>query len=265
MFVKQGEEMSTSREMKADVPQGSVLGLLLYTLYTSDLPETEFVTTATFADDTAILGISEGNNVASDIVQTHLGKIQSWLEKWRIKTNIRKGVHTTFTMRKGNCPPVTLNNEIVPERDDVKYLGLYLDRRLTWKKHLTTKRDELSLKHRKLNWMIGRRSKLSLYNKLLVYKIIRIELWGTASKSNREKIQRFQNKCLRAIANAGWYHRNYEIHDYLQVNSVEDEIKRRSASYQNRLHEHQNNLALELLDNSTTTRRLKRTHVLDLN
>lgn len=225
-----------------------------------------------FADDTAILGISENNNVASDIVQTHLGKIQSWLEKRRIKTNIRKGVHTTFTMRKGKCPPVTLNNEIVPERDDVKYLGLHLDRKLTWKKHLTTKRDELNLKHRKLNWIIGRRSKLSLYNKLLVYKIILkpvwtygIELWGTASKSNREKIQRFQNKCLRAIANAGWYHRNYEIHDYLQVNSVEEEIKRRSASQLNRLYEHQNNLALELIDNSTTTRRLKRTHVLDLN
>jgi hypothetical protein len=61
-------------------------------------------------------------------------------------------------------------------------------------------------------WIIGRKSKLSLENKLLIYKTILkpiwtygISLWGTASNSNIEIRQRFQNKFLRSIVNALWY------------------------------------------------------------
>lgn len=271
MYVKHQDECSSFKEIKAGVPQGSVIGPVLYTLYTSDLPETEHTTTATFADDTAILGISEDKDEASAKLQNQLNKTAEWLKKWRIKSNNRKGVHTTFTMRKNTCPAVTLNDEILPEKDEVKYLGLHLDRRLNWSKHLQMKRNELNLRLRKMNWLIGKRSPLTLQNKLLVYKSILkpvwtygIELWGIASKSNRLKIQRFQNRCLRMIVNAGWYHRNDEIHEYLEVGTVEEEIANRSEKYQQRLHKHQNTLALQLLDNGNTVRRLKRTQVLDL-
>jgi len=60
--------------------------------------------------------------------------------------------------------------------------------------------------------IIGRKSKLSLENKLLIYKtslkliwMYGIPLWGIASNSNIEILQRFQNKVLRSIANAAWY------------------------------------------------------------
>ncbi|KAI5745999.1 hypothetical protein M8J76_016194 [Diaphorina citri] len=106
---------------------------------------------------------------------------------------------------------------------------------------------------------------------LLVYKTILkpiwtygIQLWGTASKSNTEIIQRFQNKVLRVITNAPWYTRNSEVHDYLNIPLVEDEIKKFSSKYQDRLQGYFNHLAINLLDNSETVRRLKRQHILDL-
>jgi hypothetical protein len=52
---KQEEAYSTVKEIKAGVPQGSVLGPILYLLYTWDIPQEEDITTATYADDTAIL------------------------------------------------------------------------------------------------------------------------------------------------------------------------------------------------------------------
>jgi retron-type reverse transcriptase len=55
--VKQGDAYSELKEIKAEVPQGSVLGPVLYLLYTSDLPELGNSTVATFADDTAILAV----------------------------------------------------------------------------------------------------------------------------------------------------------------------------------------------------------------
>jgi len=56
------------------------------------------------------------------------------------------------------------------QTEEVKYLGIYLDRKLTWSKHISGKTKQLDLKPRKLHWIIGRKTQLSLENKLLVYK-----------------------------------------------------------------------------------------------
>jgi len=89
-----------------------------------------------------------------------------------MKAKEAKSVQVTFTLNKMTCPPVKLNNDHLPQADEVKYLGIHLDRRLTWRKHKTTKRKHLDLKLRNLYWIIGRKSQLSLENKLLVYKVI---------------------------------------------------------------------------------------------
>jgi len=82
-------------------------------------------------------------------------------------------------------------------------------RKLTWRKHITTKRKQLDLKLRRLYWIIGRKSQLSLENKLLVYKAILkpiwtygVQLWGSASNSNIDILERFQSKVLRIITDA---------------------------------------------------------------
>jgi len=84
-------------------------------------------------------------------------------------------------------------------------------RKLTWRKHITTKRKQLDLKLRRLYWIIGRKSQLSLENKLLVYKAILkpiwtygVQLWGSASNSNIDILERFQSKVLRIITDAPW-------------------------------------------------------------
>jgi hypothetical protein len=77
--------------------------------------------------------------------------------------------------------------------EDVKYLGLHLDRRLTWRKHIFTERKQLGMTLTKMQWLLGRKSKLSTSNNFLIYRAILkplwtygIQLWGTASTSNIE-------------------------------------------------------------------------------
>jgi len=170
--TKYREAYSSLRQILAGVPQGSVLGHLLYLIYTAHLPTLANSTTATFADDTAILTVHDDPAMAAHRLQIHLNKIQSWLKTWRMKANETKSVHVTFTLNKMTCPHVTLNNVHLPQADEVKYPGIHLDRRLTWHKHITTKRKQLDLKLRNLYWIIGRKSQLSFENKLLVYKVI---------------------------------------------------------------------------------------------
>ena len=87
---------------------GRVLGPILYTLFTADMPTKENVVIATYADDTALLATSKSTALAPDIVQTQLNVISNWLKNWNIKVNEEKSNHVTFSLKKGAVPPFIL-------------------------------------------------------------------------------------------------------------------------------------------------------------
>lgn len=269
--VKFQEVYTQLHKIEAGVPQGSVLSPVLYTLYTADIPVRADVTMATFADDTAILASHDDPRTASQLLQSELDDLSAWLKNWRVKVNENKSTHVTFTTRHDTCPPVSLNNVALPQSQEVKYLGMHLDRRLTWRSHLWNKRQSLNLKYRKLSWLLNKRSKLSTRNKLLVYKVVLkpvwtygIQLWGTTSNSNIDIIQRFQSKVIRNILEAPWYVTNEVLHKDTCTSTVREEITSFSHSYQAKLEAHPNHLAVNLMDNSESVYRLKRHSVLDL-
>lgn len=270
-YVRVGDENSVIRFIYAGVPQGSVLGPILYTIYTADMPTYEKTTIATYADDTAIIASDESPITASFYVQNELNLLQEWYEKWKITINTDKSNFISFTLRRKDCPSVFINNTQIPKSESVKYLGMHLDKRLTWKQHIKAKRKHLNILTKKLYWLLGHKSALNLRNKLLIYKAILkpvwsygIQLWGTTSNSNLEILQRYQSKTLRLIVNAPWFVSNKRIHKDLDIPLVIDEIKKFSTRYLKRLNNHSNILAISLLDETEEVKRLKRFHILDL-
>lgn len=264
------ENKSDNFPIKSGVPQGSVIGPLLYVLYTTDLPTNRETTMGTFADDTVILASDEDPVTASTTLQRYLDEIQTWLHKWKIKTNETKSVQVTFTLRRDQCPPVYLNNIQIPQSATTKYLGMHLDRTFTWKEHIVKKHKQIDLKIKDLYWLIGRKSKLTLENKLLLYKTIikpiwvyGIELWGCASKSNIAIIQRSQSKILRMITDAPWYVSNQTLHEDLKIPYVKDVIQEQSTKHHDKLENHTNMLLHPLLE-PHIERRLKRNWPADL-
>jgi hypothetical protein len=141
-----------------------------------------------------------------------------------MKVNGTKSVQVTFTLKKNMCPPVQLNKKQLTQPEEVKYLGIHLDRKLTWRKNISTKGKELDLKLRKMYWIIGGKSKLSLENKLLVYKAILkpiwtygVQLWGSVSNTNIDTLERFRSKVLRIMTDAPWYVSNVVINRDFKV------------------------------------------------
>jgi hypothetical protein len=151
-----------------------------------------------------------------------------------------------------------------PSADYVRYLGLHLDRKLTWHHHIFTKREQLGLTLTKMYWLLGRSLQLSLPNKLLLYKTILKPIWtygiqlrGTASTSNIEILERFQSKALRIIVDASWYMPNNRIRWDLQMPSVKEEICLYINQNSTRLTTHPNDQILTLME-IPGNRRLRR-------
>jgi len=175
------------------------------------------------------------------------------LKKWHMKVNEIKSVQVTFTLKKNTSSHVQLNNKQLTQPEEVKYLCIHLYRKLTWRKYISTKRKQLDLKQRKLYWIIGRKSQLSLENKQLVYKAILkpiwtygVQLWGSASNSNIQTLKRFQSKVLRIITEAPWYVPNAVIKRDLKVLPVRQEVHNYIVTYRQRLDDHPNGLAKSL-------------------
>jgi len=110
-------------------------------------------------------------------------------------------------------------------------------------------------------WLLDSKSQLSIENKLLFYKAILkpiwtygVQLWGTASNSNTEILQRFQNRYLRIIVSALWYITDDTL--YHDLNTLETRLK--DSARDTPMEEHPNILATNFMKEVETTRRLKR-------
>lgn len=82
---------------------------------------------------------------------------QHWLNKWNITVNVDKSKSVAYTLNKEDCASVTLYGVEIPKYNCVKYLGMHIDRQLTWKT-------------KKICWHLESHSQLSLENKVLPYK-----------------------------------------------------------------------------------------------
>jgi hypothetical protein len=136
--------------IKAGVPQGSVLGPVLYLLYINDVPTASNNTMAIFADDTAVMAIEETVESSTRKLQSAVNKVAIWTRKWRIKLSKSKSVHTDLTNKKIRQQPIFINGTKVPYASTAKYLCMTLDAKLRWKEHIKKKHDELNIKFRKI-------------------------------------------------------------------------------------------------------------------
>jgi hypothetical protein len=122
--IKQGDTYSALKEIKAGIPQGSVLGPFLHLLYTSDFPKLKNSIVDMFADDTAILAVGSSNEEPTGKLQTAINQIQKWTKKWNFQLNESKSVRINFTNRHFEHISATINIHKVPYANKAKYLGM---------------------------------------------------------------------------------------------------------------------------------------------
>ncbi|GBL89240.1 RNA-directed DNA polymerase from mobile element jockey [Araneus ventricosus] len=259
-------ETSNMGVNKAGTPQGSVLNPILYSIFTSDFPSHPRTITCLFADDSAVLAQGTTIKYILRTLQSFLVSLEEWLTKWRIAVNTDKTKAIIFRKGCTNFNPTNLElfDETIEWVTEVKYLGLIIDNKLTFRQHISYLKEKFWAKIYLCLPLIGRNSSLSLENKLILFKqVLRpiltyaAPIWGLAAPSNRKKVQTLQNKLLRIIVNAPWFIRNSVIHSDLQIESIEDHIQKLSRKFFSGIIDHPSNLIADQTDFTEFTGRYR--------
>ena len=170
------------------MPQGSILGPILFLLYINDINNCTSLNLLSFADDTTIYRSGPYNKVLFDEVNYELIKIHTWLCTNKLSLNDKKSKVCIFSPPNSrytlgnNC--ISVNNvkiNFIGENDEsITFLGLHIDEHLTWSKHIAAITSKIS--------------KSSLVQSHLQYGI---QAWGNAATIS--KLTVLQKRAIRII------------------------------------------------------------------
>ena len=148
--------------VKSGVAQGTVLGPLLFLIYINDLGRNIKSNIKFFADDTMLFSIVNDPAISANDLNHDLHIIHQWAYQWKMEFNpdpIKQATEVLFSCKKSspNHPQIIFNGRAVAKVNDQKHLGLILDSRLSFEKHL----DEKIIKAKKNLGILKHLSKFS--------------------------------------------------------------------------------------------------------
>ena len=194
--------------IRAGVPQGSILGPLLFLLYINDIVADIQSCVRLFADDTSLYIIVDNPISAAEMINTDLETIHRWAEKWLVKFNPSKS-ESLLVSRKNNRnmdPPLIMNAVHINEVQHHKHLGVILSNDGTWHEHInliTSKAWQKIYVMRKLKFMLDRDSLNKIYisfvRPTLEYANI---VWDNCTQYETNAIERIQIEAARIVTGA---------------------------------------------------------------
>ena len=220
-YIKNRKHYVSFMNMKSEVmniedgvPQGSVLGPLLFLLYINDLPSCiQHSKVILFADDTTIYSSSQDlknlhNNVNLDLVH-----LVDWFRANKLSLNASKSDYILIKHNRQNSNgyEIRIDGITIDKKTCCKFLGIHIDDKLVWTDHLLHTQSKMSKSMYALNrckHLVPRPYMKTLYDTLIhPYLMYGISLWGGSYKTNLNPLRIIQKKAMRCIHNV-----NYNAH-----------------------------------------------------
>ena len=164
-------QSSSWTNVNAGVPQGSILGPLLFLIYINDLPDGLSSNAKLFADDTSLFSVVHDINTSTIELNSDLKKINDWAFQWKMTFNpdrSKQAQEIIFSrkLKKATHPPLLFNNNNVSQVNSQTHLGVILDVKLTFEEHLKNvinKTNKTIGLLRKLSNLLPRQALVTIY------------------------------------------------------------------------------------------------------
>ena len=204
-----GDVMSSKRHVTCGIPQGSVLGPLLFLLYINDLPEClQKATPRLFADDTNLTVAGESIEEVELAMNNDFHCVHKWMLANKLSLNSSK---TEFLLIGSNHrlknlinqPNIKINQDKIKQVHYSRLLGVQIDEKLTWNKHV----EDVAKKStsgvgaiRRIRDFVDRETLISIYNALVrPHFEYCSEVWDTLGIGLSTRLQKLQNRAARII------------------------------------------------------------------
>ena len=140
-YVSVNGKNSTTRDMKYGVPQGSILGPLLFIIYINDIPETAcFAKFILYADDANIILTADSIEAINTQLNVLISALVNWVQSNGLALNLKKTKYMIFSRsRQIDLPsPLVICKAAIERKREARFLGVILDETLNWSKHIKT-------------------------------------------------------------------------------------------------------------------------------
>lgn len=210
-FVQIENVLSEARQVQYGVPQGTVLGPILFSIYINGLLQMQSIgNISSFADDTVIVYIGTSWQEIKQKLQTDLPKIKSWFDEMSLTINFEKTKYVPFSCNKSRNPnfqgiELEQNDQtiLVEGVTSIKYLGIYVDRFMKWDIHIKSLVNKLRFilyKFRQLRKILDTPQLKTLYYSLIESHLqYGIAGWGGVYKNNLKSLETLQKRFLKIM------------------------------------------------------------------
>lgn len=211
------------------VPQGSILGPLLFLIYINDLPNnSDILNTIIFADDTNLFHSHHDLNSLINIVNTELEKFSSWFKANRLSLNIKKTHFMIFHSRKKpinhSYPAINISGFTIERVTSTKFLGIILDDHLTWIphiKHVALKVAKNIGVINKVKHIFPEKLLLSLYYTMVFPYLSYCNIaWASTFSTSLKKLVLLQKRIVRIITLSSYLAHTQPLFDQLKILNI---------------------------------------------